>query len=314
MVTLTISAKWLKKKRSLKKKRVTLQLTRQPRGNEKSFSDISDSKETPTAKLLRKQDHVEEDFKSVAQTIANFDEAGCLTEEQKQTIYFAVRTDSLEKLREILVTNSDKRLKIIDYLQFAHFSPDGSSFLHIAARRESRNVLMELLHLGCNPCLKDAAGLAPYEVANSRSIKRIFSKYRSQNPDLWDWKVARIPELKVVSEEKLQKEAERRKLQKERRRQREKAKKEEERIEKEQQAERNAFLALSDREKRALAAERRLAAAFRKTREVVREDGNRCFQCGRILPAVPFEYNDNRFCQVLCVKEHRQTKQRDGVK
>ena len=74
-----------------------------------------------------------------------------------------------------------------------------------------------------------------FKVSANKGVKRVFSEYRSKNPDAWDWKKCRVPEPTVVNEEKLQRDAEKRKQQKERRKEREKARKEEERVEKEKQ-------------------------------------------------------------------------------
>ena len=66
--------------------------------------------------------------------------------------------------------------------------------------------------------------------------------------------------------------------------------------------EKNRFLNLSDREKRALAAEKRLLAQNQEL-----PSAQRCFQCGiDIGGKIPFEYLDYRFCTPKCVKEHRK--------
>ena len=68
-----------------------------------------------------------------------------------------------------------------------------------------------------------------------------------------------------------------------------------------QTEEKQRFLNLSDREKRALAAEKRLLAQQKELPSV-----NRCFQCAiDISGKVPFEYLEYRFCTPKCVKEHR---------
>jgi hypothetical protein len=69
-----------------------------------------------------------------------------------------------------------------------------------------------------------------------------------------------------------------------------------------------SYLNLSDREKRALAAERRILA---QSSGVTQQDDknivlSRCFQCAcDITGKVPFEYDNNRFCSTKCVKEHK---------
>ena len=85
-----------------------------------------------------------------------------------------------------------------------------------------------------------------------------------------------------------------------------------------EQQDREAFLKLSDREKRALAAERRILAAksidqnTNDSKSTIALTGltlQRCYQCGvDITGKTPFEYQNFRFCTTACVKLHRQKK------
>ena len=69
--------------------------------------------------------------------------------------------------------------------------------------------------------------------------------------------------------------------------------------------EKERFLNLSDREKRALAAERRLLGS--DSLGVNSLQRQRCFSCGLdITGKTPFQYSENKFCSVGCVKKHRQ--------
>lgn len=79
----------------------------------------------------------------------------------------------------------------------------------------------------------------------------------------------------------------------------EKVKKEEHKIKKQEESEKERFLHLSDREKRALAAERRI---LNQSGVVIA----RCFLCASDMSGkVPFEYLGNRFCTIDCLKAHR---------
>ena len=70
--------------------------------------------------------------------------------------------------------------------------------------------------------------------------------------------------------------------------------------------EKERFLNLSDREKRALAAERRLLGS-ESVAGVSSLQRQRCFSCGLdITGKTPFQYSENKFCSVGCVKKHRQ--------
>uniref|UniRef100_F1KXV0 VLRF1 domain-containing protein n=1 Tax=Ascaris suum TaxID=6253 RepID=F1KXV0_ASCSU len=229
-----------------------------------------------------------------------------LTKAEMQSIYAAIRSDSDEQLKMLLDGSGCRRALFEAHIKDARFPPNSLTFLHIASGRAALHILPQLLSMGCDPSVKNAKGSLPYQVSQNRAVRQAFSQFRMDNPNRWDWDRCQIPELVVISEEKLAKETEKRRLQRERKRQREKIRKAEERIERAKQAERDAFLALPDSEKRALAAERRLAASLQTKAVIVSEDGNRCFQCGSVLPSKPFEYSENRFCTMSCVREHRQ--------
>ena len=97
------------------------------------------------------------------------------------------------------------------------------------------------------------------------------------------------------------KKAEKKKAQRAARKEKEKEVKEVEKAKKAEEEEQKRFLNLSDREKRALAAERRILA-----QNEALPSAPRCFQCGiDISGKVPFEYSDYKFCKPACVREHR---------
>ncbi|VDK56244.1 unnamed protein product [Anisakis simplex] len=180
-----------------------------------------------------------------------------LTKAEMQSVYMAVRSDSEEQLSAILSASDERRVIFEKYIRETRFPPNTATFLHIAAGRGALHII---------------------PVSQNRETRQVFSQYRMENVDRYDWNQSQIPELVVMSEEKLAKELEKRRLQRERKRQREKEKKAEQRVERAIQAEKEKFLALSDREKRAIAAERRLAASLQTRLVVVADDGNRCFE------------------------------------
>merc|ERR1711936_263263 len=101
-------------------------------------------------------------------------------------------------------------------------------------------------------------------------------------------------------EERERKASEKKKAQREKKREKEKAQKEEEAKVKAEEAEKQRFLNLTDREKRVLAAERRLMGSGGEFQKQL------CFLCGLdITGKTPFEYGDNKFCSTKCVKMHR---------
>uniref|UniRef100_A0A0R3RFW0 ANK_REP_REGION domain-containing protein n=1 Tax=Elaeophora elaphi TaxID=1147741 RepID=A0A0R3RFW0_9BILA len=229
-----------------------------------------------------------------------------LSKANAQTLYASIRSNSIAKLHQLLESNEEREEDLLKYIREMRFPPASSTFLHIAARRGTVEILKELLLLGCDPAVKDGEGKVPYQVAQNRTVRQAFSKFRSEHPHTFNWNVSQIPELAVVSEEQLAKELEKKRIQREKKKQRDKAKKAahyQERIEQEQ---RQKYLALSDREKRALAAERRIASSLQRACQIVENDGNRCFKCGAVLVPKHFEYCDNHFCSLACLQQHRQ--------
>ncbi|CAB1346834.1 unnamed protein product [Coregonus sp. 'balchen'] len=99
---------------------------------------------------------------------------------------------------------------------------------------------------------------------------------------------------------------EKKKAQKAAKKKREKEQKEERRRLEMEVEEKKRFASLSDREKRALAAEKRLADHKASTGGDL-SNSRRCWQCGESLVGkVPFQYLDFSFCTPRCVQEHRK--------
>ncbi|TMS06303.1 Ankyrin repeat and zinc finger domain-containing protein 1 [Larimichthys crocea] len=102
------------------------------------------------------------------------------------------------------------------------------------------------------------------------------------------------------------KQSEKKKAQKALRKQREKEQKEEKRKQEQEAEEKKRFASLSDREKRALAAERRLAEQAAAT-GVSLSNVKRCWLCGEsLLGKIPFQYLEYSFCTPRCVQAHRK--------
>ena len=128
-----------------------------------------------------------------------------------------------------------------------------------------------------------------------------------EHPDKYDYKTAQIPAplSKELEEEKQKKQNEKKKAQRQAKREKEKLVKAEEKQKKAEVEEKERFLNLSDREKRALAAERRLLGSDSLGVNTLQRQ--RCFGCGQdITGKTPFQYSENKFCSVGCVKKHRQ--------
>ncbi|KAL4112462.1 hypothetical protein QTP88_016247 [Uroleucon formosanum] len=174
---------------------------------------------------------------------------------------------------------------------------DGSNntLLHLASTYCLHDHIYLLLQHGSNPINKNKDAKTPYELAPDKSTRKVFRKFMAVFPDKYDYDKARLPGPLT---EELQEELKERKKAKQKRA---KERKVVEELKKEEESQRQKFLQLSDREKCAIAAEKRLTAV-QGTFKLLR-----CFYCGKnIEEKYPFEYMDYKFCSVQCVKNHRQ--------
>ncbi|EFA08600.1 tRNA endonuclease ANKZF1 [Tribolium castaneum] len=172
---------------------------------------------------------------------------------------------------------------------------DGNTLLHIAAMNEQNATLSFLLEKGANPCAKNHKQQTPYTCTQSKEIRESLKQFARDFPDKYNYNKAQIPTNVLTPEELAEKKKAQRKLKKEK----EKIKKKENEIKRREEMEKERFLKLSDREKRALAAERRILS---QSGTVI----TRCFLCACDMTGkVPFEYLGNRFCSVECLKAHR---------
>ncbi|XP_043272058.1 ankyrin repeat and zinc finger domain-containing protein 1-like [Venturia canescens] len=174
---------------------------------------------------------------------------------------------------------------------------EGNTMLHLAAIGGHLKCVWSLLEYGSDPCKKNKKLQTPYAATTDKETRISFRRFMGENPDKYNYNKSQIPGPLTLEME--QEEMEKKKQQKRAKRGREKIKKKEFEVKRKEEESRQRFLSLSDREKRALAAEQRL-----------QQQGGvivlRCFQCGAdITGLVPFEYNSNRFCSMPCLKEHR---------
>ncbi|KAM9305710.1 tRNA endonuclease ANKZF1 [Gastrophryne carolinensis] len=180
------------------------------------------------------------------------------------------------------------------------------TLLHVAAAAGHGEVACVLMDAGWDPALRDAAAQTPYSLSANKRTRNSFRKYREDNPDKYNYSKSQIPG--PVSEEIEVRKAEKKRAQKAQRKQKEKEEKEERLRKEEEEAEKKKFAALSDREKRALAAERRLATQLGHAKENAGSDVRRCWLCGEsLLGKVPFEYLNLAFCTTRCLQEHRRS-------
>ncbi|XP_015440018.1 PREDICTED: ankyrin repeat and zinc finger domain-containing protein 1-like [Dufourea novaeangliae] len=177
------------------------------------------------------------------------------------------------------------------------FNEDGNTMLHLAAIGGHLKLVWQLLEIGSDPCNKNKKLQTPYAAANDKETRNTFRRFMGANPDKFNYSKSQIPG--PLTDEIEQGELERKRQQRKVKREKERVKKKEFELKKQEEDAKQRFLSLSDREKRALAAEQRI---LKQGCTMI----SRCFQCAvNMAGQVPFEYNFNRFCSMPCLKEHR---------
>ncbi|XP_059198970.1 tRNA endonuclease ANKZF1 isoform X2 [Centropristis striata] len=180
----------------------------------------------------------------------------------------------------------------------------GFTFLHVASAAAQKAVVRLLLDAGADPACRDNKGKTPYIVAPDKDTRNVFRKYMAENPDRYDYTKAQVPGPLTAEIES--KKTEKKKAQKAVKKQREKEQKEEKRKQESEAEEKKRFASLTDREKRALAAERRLAEQVAATGVGI-SHVKRCWTCGEtLLGKIPFQYLEYSFCTPRCVQAHRK--------
>ncbi|KAM8855628.1 tRNA endonuclease ANKZF1 [Spinachia spinachia] len=173
----------------------------------------------------------------------------------------------------------------------------GFTLLHVASAAAQKAVVRLLLDEGADPACRDNKGQTPYVVCPDKESRNVFRKYMAENPDKYDYIKAQVPGPLTAEIES--KKTEKKKAQKALKKQREKEQKEERRKRELEEEEKKKFASLTDREKRALAAERRLAEQVANVK--------RCWMCGEsLLGKIPFQYLEYSFCTPRCVQAHRK--------
>ncbi|EDO42926.1 predicted protein [Nematostella vectensis] len=184
-----------------------------------------------------------------------------------------------------------------------------STLLHAAACSKHGDIVYALLRIGADPTVRDERGRTPYDAANRKEARNEFRRFMADHPDMHDYTLTHIPSplTQVQLEEKEKKEAEKRKAQKKAKKQRAKEKKAIDQLKMEEEKKQERLSKLSDREKRARAAEQRFARQQVNSTEVGKiSDAQRCAFCSRDLSGrVPFERLSFKYCNTTCVREHR---------
>ncbi|NWV40917.1 ANKZ1 protein, partial [Grantiella picta] len=231
-------------------------------------------------------------------------------------LFTACKTGDVRTLRHLLGMPESRGLpegsddgKVTQSLDMAHsllnqpVDECGYTLLHVAARAGKAEAVCLLLEAGADPALRDRQERTPYCVSADRVTRNAFRKFMVDHPDKYDYSRAKVPG--PLTQEMEAKKLEKKKAQKAQRKQREQAQWEERQRWEQEQEEKQRFAALSDREKRALAAERRLAAQLQDTGTTL-ANISRCWHCGEsLLGRTPFHYLDFSFCSTACLQTHR---------
>ncbi|XP_063501215.1 tRNA endonuclease ANKZF1 isoform X2 [Symphalangus syndactylus] len=185
----------------------------------------------------------------------------------------------------------------------------GFTLLHAAAAAGRGSVVRLLLEAGANPTVQDSRARPPYTVAADKSTRNEFRRFMEKNPDAYDYNKAQVPG--PLTPEMEARQATRKREQKAARRQREEQQQRQQEQEEREREEQRRFAALSDREKRALAAERRLTAQLGAPTPPIPDSAivntRRCWSCGASLQGLtPFHYLDFSFCSTRCLQDHRR--------
>ncbi|XP_050772800.1 ankyrin repeat and zinc finger domain-containing protein 1 [Gopherus flavomarginatus] len=183
---------------------------------------------------------------------------------------------------------------------------DGTGFtlLHVAAAAGKGAAVRLLLEAGADPALRDWQERPPYCVSADKSTRNVFRKFMVDHPAKYDYGRAKVPG--PLTAEMEARRLEKQRAQKTQRKQRAQELREQQQRLAQEQEEKQRFAALPDREKRALAAERRLAAQLQDT-GVALANTRRCWQCGEsLLGRIPFHYLDFSFCSTACLQTHRR--------
>ncbi|XP_071698171.1 uncharacterized protein [Rutidosis leptorrhynchoides] len=209
-----------------------------------------------------------------------------------------------------------------------------STPLHEAAKGGDIEKVLELLEQGSDPCVVDERGRTPYMLASEKEVRNTFRRFMALNLDKWDWQAAKVPSplTKEMEESQNAKQAEKDAKRKARAKELKKLKKARE---KKAEAEAAQLQKLSsaqsqssrpqmtreeqlkraqdeERDKRAAAAERRIAALQSSTPgssqpNTGASSDTLCSCCQvSLVGKVPFHRYNYKYCTTSCMHLHKE--------
>ncbi|XP_071158192.1 tRNA endonuclease ANKZF1-like isoform X1 [Mytilus edulis] len=182
-----------------------------------------------------------------------------------------------------------------------------TTLLMIASKEGHRKLIQMLMKAGSNPAIKDKYGQTAYQLTSDKETRNEFRRFMAKFPERYDYDSGKVPGplTEEMEAERRKREAERKRVQKKAKQERDKEKKAEEAIQRVEEEAKKRFLSMPDRDKRALAAEKRIQQ--QKMSEGIQVVLSRCYQCAKDMTGkVPFEYFEFKFCSPKCLREHRQ--------
>ncbi|XP_073271649.1 uncharacterized protein [Primulina huaijiensis] len=217
-----------------------------------------------------------------------------------------------------------------------------STPLHEAAMSGNSQKVLELLEHGLDPCIRDERGQTPYMLASEKEARNTFRRFMALNLEKWDWQAAQVPSAltKEMEEAQAAKQAEKDAKKKAKAKELKKLRKaREKKAQAEAAQSQNApvtsrtFIGQSsgsvtvskeeehkriqdaEREKRAAAAERRIAAVTAAAPKILGTGPTAaptgteilCSCCNVSLAGkVPFHRYHYKYCSTSCMHVHRE--------
>ncbi|XP_070584865.1 tRNA endonuclease ANKZF1 [Erythrolamprus reginae] len=276
---------------------------RKPKTPPKSNMETSGSVE-PSTSVCRGPESTEVQEKQQSQDAPNTT--------VQDALFTACKMGNVRVLQHLLgmaddtIDNSECSNKVTKELLNTPLDESGWTVLHVAAAAGRTAVVRLLLESGADPAIRDRKEQPPYCVSTNKQTRNEFRRFMSEQPERYDYTRAQVPG--PLTSEMEARQAERRQAQKALRKQREREDREAQLLLEQEQEEKRQFALLSDREKRALMAERRFASQLKDSGASL-TNTRRCWFCGEsLLGCIPFHYLDFSFCSTNCLQAHRRGK------
>jgi len=228
------------------------------------------------------------------QAISSIIETTAKEEIPEATLYFAAKKNQINTIQLLL----DKGLNI-------NTSYNNWTMLHVGASEGLKEMVDFLLKKGADPTIKSISTLS-YQMCKDKETRNVFRKFAGNNPHMWDYERGMISLLTDEMEQDQKKRAKEKKKQKEKHRklkeqeEKDHKKREEQLIEeaKENLKKQIEEEKLNEREKRALAAERRLTSLTKSSIT--------CAFCKKNFSSIPFDRLTFKYCSTGCVMSHKK--------